>query len=105
MLFSFVKPKKILNFFLFSGMICLLTFSTIYMASSLLMLLDDIATGLDDVAAMTKVAAKKTAGRAPERRRGGAIQTPPGTGRRINQGHSAFGNSGRNHPPSTRAFQ
>ncbi len=32
------------------------------MASSLLMLLDDIATGLDDVAAMTKVAAKKTAG-------------------------------------------
>ena len=43
-------------------MICLLTFMTIYMASSLLMLLDDIATGLDDVAAMTKVAAKKTAG-------------------------------------------
>lgn len=32
------------------------------MASSLLMLLDDIATRLDDVAAMTKVAAKKTAG-------------------------------------------
>ena len=32
------------------------------MASSLLMLLDYIATGLDDVAAMTKVAAKKTAG-------------------------------------------
>lgn len=32
------------------------------MASSLLILLDDIATGLDDVAAMTKVAAKKTAG-------------------------------------------
>ncbi|MEZ6132450.1 MAG: DUF808 family protein [Planctomycetaceae bacterium] len=32
------------------------------MASGLLMLLDDIATILDDVAAMTKVAAKKTAG-------------------------------------------
>lgn len=32
------------------------------MASSLLMLLDDIATALDDIAAMTKVAAKKTAG-------------------------------------------
>jgi len=32
------------------------------MASSLLLLLDDIATVLDDVAAMTKVAAKKTAG-------------------------------------------
>lgn len=32
------------------------------MASSLLVLLDDIATVLDDVAAMTKVAAKKTAG-------------------------------------------
>jgi len=32
------------------------------MASSLLVLLDDIATILDDVAAMTKVAAKKTAG-------------------------------------------
>ena len=32
------------------------------MASSLLALLDDIATLLDDVAAMTKVAAKKTAG-------------------------------------------
>lgn len=32
------------------------------MASSLLALLDDIATTLDDVAAMTKVAAKKTAG-------------------------------------------
>jgi predicted DNA repair protein MutK len=32
------------------------------MASSLLALLDDIATVLDDVAAMTKVAAKKTAG-------------------------------------------
>ena len=31
-------------------------------ASSLLALLDDIATGLDDVAVMTKVAAKKTAG-------------------------------------------
>ena len=30
--------------------------------SSLLMLLDDIATVLDDVAIMTKVAAKKTAG-------------------------------------------
>src|SRR6187402_3972585 len=30
--------------------------------SSLLMLLDDIATVLDDVAVMTKVAAKKTAG-------------------------------------------
>jgi predicted DNA repair protein MutK len=32
------------------------------MASGLLMLLDDIATILDDVSAMTKVAAKKTAG-------------------------------------------
>ncbi len=32
------------------------------MASSLLLLLDDIATILDDVSAMTKVAAKKTAG-------------------------------------------
>ena len=32
------------------------------MASGLLMLLDDIATVLDDVAALTKVAAKKTAG-------------------------------------------
>ncbi|MDH5833138.1 DUF808 domain-containing protein [Luteimonas kalidii] len=32
------------------------------MASSLLVLLDDIATILDDVAAMTKVAARKTAG-------------------------------------------
>ena len=32
------------------------------MAGSLLMLLDDITTVLDDVAAMTKVAAKKTAG-------------------------------------------
>lgn len=32
------------------------------MASSLLVLLDDIATVLDDVAAMTQVAAKKTAG-------------------------------------------
>lgn len=32
------------------------------MASSLLLLLDDIATVLDDVSAMTKVAAKKTAG-------------------------------------------
>lgn len=32
------------------------------MAGSLLLLLDDIATILDDVAAMTKVAAKKTAG-------------------------------------------
>lgn len=32
------------------------------MASSLLVLLDDIATILDDVSAMTKVAAKKTAG-------------------------------------------
>jgi len=32
------------------------------MASSLLLLLDDIATVLDDVATMTKVAAKKTAG-------------------------------------------
>jgi uncharacterized protein len=32
------------------------------MASSLLMLLDDIATILDDVSVMTKVAAKKTAG-------------------------------------------
>ena len=32
------------------------------MASSLLALLDDIATLLDDVAVMTKVAAKKTAG-------------------------------------------
>ncbi len=32
------------------------------MASSLLVLLDDIATVLDDVAAMTKVATKKTAG-------------------------------------------
>jgi uncharacterized protein len=32
------------------------------MAGSLLMLLDDITTMLDDVAAMTKVAAKKTAG-------------------------------------------
>jgi predicted DNA repair protein MutK len=32
------------------------------MASSLFMLLDDIATVLDDVAVMTKVAAKKTAG-------------------------------------------
>jgi len=32
------------------------------MASSLLLLLDDIASVLDDVAAMTKVAAKKTAG-------------------------------------------
>jgi predicted DNA repair protein MutK len=33
-----------------------------FMASSLLLLLDDIATVLDDVALMTKVAAKKTAG-------------------------------------------
>jgi len=32
------------------------------MASSLFVLLDDIATILDDVSAMTKVAAKKTAG-------------------------------------------
>ena len=32
------------------------------MASSLLALLDDIATVLDDVSVMTKVAAKKTAG-------------------------------------------
>ena len=32
------------------------------MASGLLMLLDDIASILDDVAALTKVAAKKTAG-------------------------------------------
>ncbi len=32
------------------------------MASSLLVLLDDIATVLDDVAVLTKVAAKKTAG-------------------------------------------
>jgi predicted DNA repair protein MutK len=32
------------------------------MATSLLMLLDDIATVLDDVAVLTKVAAKKTAG-------------------------------------------
>ena len=32
------------------------------MASSLFVLLDDIATILDDVAVMTKVAAKKTAG-------------------------------------------
>ncbi|HSN80373.1 MAG TPA: DUF808 family protein, partial [Rhodoferax sp.] len=32
------------------------------MASSLLVLLDDIATVLDDVALLTKVAAKKTAG-------------------------------------------
>src|SRR5690606_40678840 len=32
------------------------------MASSLLVLLDDIATILDDVSVMTKVAAKKTAG-------------------------------------------
>ena len=32
------------------------------MASSLLLLLDDIATVLDDVALLTKVAAKKTAG-------------------------------------------
>jgi predicted DNA repair protein MutK len=32
------------------------------MASGFLMLLDDIATILDDVSVMTKVAAKKTAG-------------------------------------------
>ena len=32
------------------------------MAGSLLLLLDDIATVLDDVSVMTKVAAKKTAG-------------------------------------------
>ena len=32
------------------------------MASSLLLLLDDIATVLDDVSILTKVAAKKTAG-------------------------------------------
>ena len=32
------------------------------MASSLLLLLDDIATVLDDVAVMTKTAVKKTAG-------------------------------------------
>ena len=32
------------------------------MASSLLALIDDIATVLDDVSVMTKVAAKKTAG-------------------------------------------
>ncbi|MFM9068247.1 MAG: DUF808 family protein, partial [Planctomycetota bacterium] len=32
------------------------------MAGGLLMLLDDIATILDDVAVLTKVAAKKTAG-------------------------------------------
>ena len=32
------------------------------MASSLLILLDDIATILDDVAVMSKMAAKKTAG-------------------------------------------
>ncbi|MGA1618709.1 MAG: DUF808 family protein, partial [Pirellulales bacterium] len=32
------------------------------MASSLLLLLDDIASVLDDVSVMTKVAAKKTAG-------------------------------------------
>tara|TARA_R110002020_G_scaffold238036_2_gene450446 strand:- start:157 stop:303 length:147 start_codon:yes stop_codon:yes gene_type:complete len=32
------------------------------MASGLLMLLDDITTILDDIAVLTKVAAKKTAG-------------------------------------------
>ena len=32
------------------------------MASGLLLLLDDIATVLDDVAVMSKMAAKKTAG-------------------------------------------
>lgn len=32
------------------------------MASSLFMLLDDISTTLDDIAAMTKIAAKKTSG-------------------------------------------
>ena len=32
------------------------------MATSLLLLLDDIATVLDDVSLLTKVAAKKTAG-------------------------------------------
>ncbi|HEY2256263.1 MAG TPA: DUF808 family protein, partial [Variovorax sp.] len=32
------------------------------MAASLLLLLDDIATVLDDVALLTKLAAKKTAG-------------------------------------------
>ena len=32
------------------------------MASGLLLLLDDIATILDDVAVMSKIAAKKTAG-------------------------------------------
>ena len=32
------------------------------MATSLLLLLDDIASALDDVALMTKVAVKKTAG-------------------------------------------
>ncbi|MBT6642823.1 MAG: DUF808 family protein, partial [Planctomycetaceae bacterium] len=32
------------------------------MATSLLLLLDDITSALDDVALMTKVAAKKTAG-------------------------------------------
>lgn len=37
-------------------------FDGIAMAGSLLLLLDDIATVLDDVAAMTKVAVKKTAG-------------------------------------------
>ena len=36
--------------------------------TSLLALLDDIASVLDDVALMTKVAAKKTAGVLPKRR-------------------------------------
>ena len=49
-------------------------------AGSLLALLDDIAAVLDDVTLMTKVAAKKTAGRAGRRPR---AQCPAGDRRRL----------------------
>jgi predicted DNA repair protein MutK len=45
-----------------SGKMCFFDQGALHMASSLLALLDDIATILDDVAVMSKVAAKKTAG-------------------------------------------
>jgi uncharacterized protein len=47
------RSHKFINLYIFTNTL---------MASSLLALLDDIATILDDVAVMTKVAAKKTAG-------------------------------------------
>ena len=49
------------------------------MATSLLALLDDVATILDDVSVMTKVAAKKTAGVLGDRQAG---HPPPGAARR-----------------------